>query len=104
MILANVVFGSRNGPKGQWQDLVEGYLATLLHSGQLCGDYFVTWTGGVLNAQVLLAGPHAHDRRYHSDWGKRELKKVVGQEALRQVRAAIGIGLVLAHDSRRGAG
>jgi predicted nucleic acid-binding Zn ribbon protein len=79
MILANVAFGSssRTGPKDQLEDVAESYLATLLHSGQLCGEYFVTWTRGVLNAHVLLAGPHAHDLRYHSDWGKRELKKVV---------------------------
>lgn len=77
MILANVAFGSRTGPKDQWEDVAESYIATLFHSGQLCGEYFVTWTSGVLNAHVLLAGPHAHDLRYHSDWGKRELKKVV---------------------------
>jgi predicted nucleic acid-binding Zn ribbon protein len=77
MILANVAFGSRTGLEDECEDVAECYIAALLHSGQLCGEYFVTWTDGVLNAHVMLAGPNAHDLRYHSDWAKRELEKVI---------------------------
>jgi hypothetical protein len=77
MILANVIFGSRrrNEPD-QLEDVAESYLGALFHSGQLCGEYFLTWTRGRLNAHVLLAGRAATEPRYHSRYGKKELKKV----------------------------
>jgi len=78
MILANVTFGSRRGnSKAASEDLAESYLASLFHSGQLCGEYFVTWTKGLLNAHVLLTGPHAFELRHHSVYGKKELAKVI---------------------------
>ncbi len=77
MILANVIFGSRRGSDpDQLEDVAESYLGAMSHSGQLCGDYFLTWTKGRLNAHVLLAGRAATEPRYHSRYGKRELRKV----------------------------
>lgn len=78
MILANVVFGTRRGNEtDQLEDVAESYLGTLYHSGQLCGEHFLTWTKGRLNAHVLLAGRAATELRHHSQYGKKELKKVV---------------------------
>jgi predicted nucleic acid-binding Zn ribbon protein len=77
MILANVTFGNRRrGAKAASEDVAESYIAALFHSGQLCGEYFLTWTRGLLNAHVLLAGPNAFALRHHSVWGKNELKRV----------------------------
>src|SRR3954464_11894436 len=77
MILANVIFGTRGrSERDQLEDIAESYLGTLYHSGQLCGEYFLTWTRGRLNAHVLLAGRAASEPRHHSKYGKRELKKV----------------------------
>ncbi len=77
MILANVIFGPRKkGEIDQLEDAVERYLGALLQAGQLCGDYFLAWTKGLLNAHVLLAGRGASELRYHSKWGKQELKRV----------------------------
>ncbi len=77
MILANVIFGSRrrNEPD-QLKDVAESYLAALLHSGQICGEYFLTWTKGRLNAHVMLASRAATEPRHHSRYGNDELKKV----------------------------
>jgi len=77
MILANVILGRRSrGARETLEDVAESYLSALFQSGQLCGEYFVTWTKGLLNAHVLLAGPHAFDLRYHSVWGKKDLGRV----------------------------
>jgi predicted nucleic acid-binding Zn ribbon protein len=77
MILANVTFGARrqNEPD-PLEDAAESYLSSLFHSGQLCGERFLTWTNGLLNAHVLLAGPGAWELRYHSRYGKKELETV----------------------------
>lgn len=77
MILANVIFGSRrrNDPD-QLEDVAESYLGAMFHSGQLCGEYFLAWTGGRLNAHVLLASLAATEPRHHSRYGKKEFKKV----------------------------
>lgn len=77
MILANVTFSTRRqSATYELEDVAESYLGALFHSGQLCGEYFLTWTRGRLNAHVLLAGRAAAQRRYHSRRGKKELKKV----------------------------
>jgi hypothetical protein len=77
MILANVIFGPR-GRKGreELEDLAQDYLSALFGAGQLCGEYFIGWKDGCLNAHVLLAGPGAYALRYHSPYGKKELSKV----------------------------
>jgi predicted nucleic acid-binding Zn ribbon protein len=76
MILANVIFGTRRkNESDQLEDIAEGYLGTLYKSGQLCGEYFLTWTNGRLNAHVLLASRTAMEVRHHSQYGMKELKK-----------------------------
>lgn len=77
MILANVSFGTARGQAvEQLEDAAEGYLASLFHSGQLCGEYFHAWTKGQFNAYVMLSGPAAYEWKFHSARGKRELRKV----------------------------
>ena len=78
MILAHVTFGprGRNEP-GPLKDAAEAYLASLLRSGQICGEYYVAWTKGRLNARVMLAGRGAFQLRYHSPFGKQTLEKIV---------------------------
>ena len=67
MILANVIFSTRRqSATYELEDVAKSYLGALFHSGQLCGEYFLTWTRGRLNAHVLLAGRAAARRRYHS--------------------------------------
>ena len=79
MILANVIFGTRRKSEpAQLEDIAESYLGTLYHSGQLCGEYFLTWTKGCLNAHVLLADRAATELCHHSQYGKKELRKVAG--------------------------
>lgn len=77
MNLANVIFGARHRKEPtELEDVADSYLASLLHSGQICGEYFLTWTRGRLNAHVLIAGPGASEPRHHSKYGKQELRKV----------------------------
>ncbi|HEX2746593.1 MAG TPA: DUF2310 family Zn-ribbon-containing protein, partial [Verrucomicrobiales bacterium] len=47
------------------------------HAGQICDSYFLAWTKGRLNSNVLLAGKGATAGRYHSPWGKKDLRKVI---------------------------
>lgn len=78
MILANVTFGGP--PKNTTEDLediAERYLGSLFQAGQICGEYFLTWTNGRLNAHVALAGGGALSLRYHSDSGKQDLERIV---------------------------
>jgi predicted nucleic acid-binding Zn ribbon protein len=77
MILANIIFGTRrqNDPD-QLENVAESYLGALFHNGQLCGERFLTWTRGRLNAHVLLASRAATEPHHHSRYGKKELKKV----------------------------
>jgi predicted nucleic acid-binding Zn ribbon protein len=78
MILANVIFGpNRHAPKDELEDAAERYLGSLYHTGQLCGEHFLAWTKGILNAHVILAGRDATKPRFHSRVGKRELRNVV---------------------------
>lgn len=83
MIVANVKFGrSGNQSKGDLEDLVETYLARLLHQGQLGSEYIFAWVDGVLNAYVQLVAVDAHALRHHSDYGKEtltELRKAFGK-------------------------
>jgi predicted nucleic acid-binding Zn ribbon protein len=84
MILAKVTFGKYEKHKAaELEDLMETYLASLLHNGQICSDYFFAWTKGQMNAYVHLVGPNGYSRRYHSKWGKDNLKNLAeafGQE------------------------
>ena len=78
MILIELNFGcGRSLEKGEMEDIAETYIASLFHAGQLCGEYFVTWIKGQLICHALIAGLGADKMRYHSDWGKANLKKVI---------------------------
>ncbi len=77
MILSQVKFGrQRILTKEQLADIAESYLASLLKTGQICGEYLLVWTDGVLNAYLLLSGPDAFRTKNHSQYGKNELAKV----------------------------
>jgi predicted nucleic acid-binding Zn ribbon protein len=78
MILANVTFGSLRGkPREELEDAVESYLTAMFKGGQICGERFLTWTKGKLNAHVLLPAPEALNLRSHTAWGKKDLTTVV---------------------------
>lgn len=77
MILANVNFGGRRRRNpAHLEEAAEFYLGALLHSGQIGGEYFLTWTKDRLNAHVLLAGPGAFALRHHTAQGQQALAKV----------------------------
>jgi len=77
MILSQVKFGrQRKLTKEQLSDIAESYLASLLKTGQICGEYLLAWTDGILNAHLLLSGPDAFRAKNHSQYGKNELAKV----------------------------
>jgi predicted nucleic acid-binding Zn ribbon protein len=77
MILAQVKFGrQRKSTKEQLADVAESYLSSLLKAGQICGEYLLAWTDGILNAHLLLAGSNAFRAKNHSRYGRIELAKV----------------------------
>jgi predicted nucleic acid-binding Zn ribbon protein len=77
MILANIVFGVAAGTKKhQAEELVADYIGHLYQSGQACGDYYLTWTDGVLNVHVGITTRNANAARYHSEQGKRTLRRL----------------------------
>lgn len=83
MILVEVKFGRGSSlQKSELEDIADGYIASLFHAGQLCGEYFLTWIKGELICHTLMAGVGAGKPRFHSDWGNANLKKVV--KAFRQ--------------------
>lgn len=78
MFLANIQFGKKwHKSKEFYEDLIQSYLASLLHNGQLCGEYFFTWTDKILNAHATLSHPAAFELSYHSDWGKKNLNEII---------------------------
>ncbi len=78
MILVEIHFGGNfSEGKEEPEDVVESYLASLLYAGQLAGDYLLSWINGKPTGQALMTGLDANKPRYHSEWGKTGLKKVV---------------------------
>lgn len=78
MFLANIQFGKkRNRSKAFYEDLIEDYLGSLFRNGQLCGEYFYTWTDKILNAHVTVSHPAAFELKYHSDWGIKKLNAII---------------------------
>lgn len=78
MFLANIQFGKkRYKSKEFYEDLICEYLTCLFHNGQLCGEYFYTWTDKILNAHLTLSHPAAFESKYHSDWGMKKLNEVI---------------------------
>jgi len=78
MMLVELNFGrGRSLKKGELEDIVENYIASLFHYGQLCGEYFMTWMKGKLICHALMVGLGADKTRFQSDRNKSNLKKVI---------------------------
>src|ERR1700690_1787853 len=78
MFLTNIQFGRKlKRSKVFYEDLIENYIGSLFHNGQLCGEYFITWTNKILNAHANLSHPKAHEIYYHSEWGRKALNDVI---------------------------
>jgi predicted nucleic acid-binding Zn ribbon protein len=77
MLLVEINFGQAALPKPELEDVAESYISSLFHYGQLCGEYFITWIKHELICHALMAGAGADKTRFHSDWSKRDLKKVI---------------------------
>src|SRR5262245_13828338 len=57
MIFVEINFGrSRSLQKCKLEDIAETYLASLFHSGQLCGEYLLTWIKSDLICHALTSG------------------------------------------------
>lgn len=79
MFLTRVVFGSPLGSDNKQEELldhVQSYLASMMKTGQICGDYYYAWHKGILTVYTNLARPDAHKRKHHSKWGKQYLSVV----------------------------
>jgi predicted nucleic acid-binding Zn ribbon protein len=78
MILTQIKFGrGRSREKSELEDAAENYVTSLFHSGQLCGEYFLTWIKGRLICHTLMAGVGADKSRFHSLHSKTYLEKVI---------------------------
>jgi predicted nucleic acid-binding Zn ribbon protein len=82
MYLSRITFGSC-GSDASKTEIAEDYLAALLHSGQILGDYLLAPCKGALVAYTHVARPNALAKRWHSQWGLTSLREVV--EAFGQV-------------------
>ena len=80
MIYCLLKFNSqRKTNKAKFEYLIETYLSSLLHNGQIYDDYFLTWVDGVLHSHVFLARPDSLKKIYTSKWGLNHLAKIEGQ-------------------------
>src|SRR5258705_13602204 len=78
MILVEINFGRGNSlEEEELEDIAESYIASLLHYGQLCGEYFLTWIKGQLICHALMAGLGADKPRFQLDWNRADLKSVI---------------------------
>src|SRR3954464_15740090 len=78
MILVEIHFGnSKNASRKELRNLVESYCAALMHAGQIGLEYFIRWIDGKLVCCALVAGLGGAKPRFHSDWGRRDLEKVI---------------------------
>ena len=77
MYLTRVTFTTKHPPSDDLKDVAEWYLSLLLLNGQICGDYLIAWSGGVLNAYTHLPRPDAFRKQFHSKWGRTQFDKVV---------------------------
>jgi predicted nucleic acid-binding Zn ribbon protein len=86
MITAKITFGKRRKQtKTHLENLAESYLSFLLKAGQICGQYLMVWTDGLLSAYVQIPGPSAIQLRYHSEMGRQNfdlIKQAFGREPL----------------------
>ena len=77
MILYKLTFGPVTRPnRDAGEDVADGYIAALLHNGQVCGQYLFAVQGGALCAYFNVPGVRAHARKNHSVWGLDELEQV----------------------------
>jgi predicted nucleic acid-binding Zn ribbon protein len=77
MILHKVIFGAVAPSKREEAcEAAERYLGHLAKNGQAEDGYSLATQMGRIVAYVFLQGIQAHLRRYHSLWGRKELKKV----------------------------
>lgn len=78
MIFVKITFGrSHTAETGEVEDTAENYITSLFHSGQLCGEYFLTWIKGRLVCHTSMAGLGADKMRFHSNYSKGYLEKVI---------------------------
>jgi predicted nucleic acid-binding Zn ribbon protein len=78
MIFTKITFGRRRPAKnGELEDMAENYITSLFHSGQLCGEYFLTWIKGQLVCHTGMAGLGADELRFHSVHSEAYLKTVI---------------------------
>ncbi len=78
MFLCNIQFGKKlNKSKDFYEDLLTDYISSLFHNGQLCGEYFFTWTDKILNAHATLSHPAAFAEKYHSEWSIKKLNEII---------------------------
>ena len=59
------------------ENIVEGYLVTLLRNGQIYGDHVLGWSAGNLVVYVYIAQPNSLEEQYHSQWGKSNLDSLI---------------------------
>lgn len=81
MYLSRITFG-RIGDKQTARlrtDIVEEYLAALLHNGQILGDHLFAPCQGMLVAYTRVACPKALAKRYHSQWGRPLLQRLIDE-------------------------
>jgi predicted nucleic acid-binding Zn ribbon protein len=77
MILYEVTFGPVDRKNRQEaEDVVQSYIAGLLHNGQAYGQYFLISRNGFLTGYINLADVQAKSLSYHSEWGRKDFKKV----------------------------
>src|SRR5690348_12630539 len=77
MILVEIEFGRGDSSKqSELEEVAENYIASLFHTGQLCGEYFLTWIKHDLVCHALMAGVGANALRFHSQGAKSYLEKV----------------------------
>lgn len=78
MIHTTINFGCAvPGQKAELEDAAETYIAALLHGGQLCGEYMLTWISGKLICDTLASGLGASRMRFHSPWARKSLRGAI---------------------------
>ena len=79
MYLVKVDFGacSKGYSRPSVSDIAGDYLSTLLHNGQICGDYSCAFCDGRFVAYTHVVRPGASAEQHHSQWGLSSLQKVI---------------------------
>jgi predicted nucleic acid-binding Zn ribbon protein len=80
MFLVQITFGpgdSDSSRRESLSDAAEGYLASLLHNGQIYGDYLLAWSNAQLVCYTRIERPDSLASHYHSKWGVSELNKII---------------------------